>query len=275
MTAGDDFTKTWRLKNNGTCTWTSGYQLVFDHGDAMGGPSSVPLTSGTVAPGQTIDISVDLTAPSKPGAYQGYWKLRNPSGVLFGWGSNADSAFWVKIQVEAAAGQPPPQPPPANPKKKVSLSPTSNGGSVASNGDSSLGYAPGDDVWDHAWVAFFDFDLTNIPPTATIQAATLDLPCVWVAGDPLNELGELAVFYSYYGTFSPAVLSQSNYPLTEHLGSLLSCPDAPLDVTSSLQANLGPPYYQVVVLFQFPTDANADDDYIEITAPLLVVEYTP
>ncbi|RLC66117.1 MAG: hypothetical protein DRH97_07000 [Chloroflexi bacterium] len=39
LAPGDNFTKTWRLKNTGTCTWTSGYSLVFDHGDSMGGPA--------------------------------------------------------------------------------------------------------------------------------------------------------------------------------------------------------------------------------------------
>jgi len=46
-------------------------------------------------------------------------------------------------------------------------------------------------------------------------------------------------------------------------------------VTASLQANLGPPYYQIIALFQFGTDSNADDDYIQITTPSLKVEYTP
>ena len=42
---GATFTKTWRLRNAGTCTW-SGYVLVFDSGDAMNGTS--PTTIGTV-----------------------------------------------------------------------------------------------------------------------------------------------------------------------------------------------------------------------------------
>ncbi|MGD8604803.1 MAG: NBR1-Ig-like domain-containing protein, partial [Anaerolineales bacterium] len=95
---GDSFTKTWRLKNLGTCTWTSSYALVFSHGDQMGGPGSVPL-SGTVNPGGTVDLSVNLTAPGSEGTYQGYWMLRNGNGVLFGIGGSGDSPFWVKIKV--------------------------------------------------------------------------------------------------------------------------------------------------------------------------------
>lgn len=93
-----DFTKTWRLRNVGTCTWTSGYQLIFDHGDRMSAPDSVGLTSGTVPPGATVDVSVNLKAPSELGTYQGFFLLRSPSNVVFGIGPSASSPFWVKIK---------------------------------------------------------------------------------------------------------------------------------------------------------------------------------
>ena len=96
---GDVFTKTWRLKNAGSCTWTSGYDLVFDHGDQMGAPAVSQLTSSTVGANQTLDVSVQLTAPGSEGGYQGYFKLRNPSGVVFGIGPTANVAFWVEIEV--------------------------------------------------------------------------------------------------------------------------------------------------------------------------------
>ena len=89
------FTKTWRLKNIGTCTWTSAYAIVFGSGDAMGGPASLPLT-GNVTPGQTIDISIDLKAPTALGDYKGYWKLRNSAGVLF-------ATVWVQIKVATSS----------------------------------------------------------------------------------------------------------------------------------------------------------------------------
>ncbi|HHS97476.1 MAG TPA: hypothetical protein ENK08_06195, partial [Chloroflexi bacterium] len=41
--SGTAFTKTWRLRNTGTCTWEAGTLLVFVSGDAMGGPASVPV----------------------------------------------------------------------------------------------------------------------------------------------------------------------------------------------------------------------------------------
>jgi hypothetical protein len=100
ITTNAEFTKTWRLRNAGTCTWTSGYQVVFDHGDRMSAPDAVMVTSGTVPPGSTVDVSVVLKAPGTAGTYQGYFKLRNPSGVLFGIGADANTAFWVKIKAE-------------------------------------------------------------------------------------------------------------------------------------------------------------------------------
>ncbi len=92
------FVKTWRLKNTGSCTWTTSYSLVFDSGTQMGGPSGVALP-GSVAPGQTVDLSVSLTAPSSPGTYRGNWKLRNAYGNTFGIGVNANVAFWVEVKV--------------------------------------------------------------------------------------------------------------------------------------------------------------------------------
>lgn len=99
VAGGSKFTKTWQLKNTGTCSWTGSYALVFVSGDAMSGPSVVSLP-GNVNPGQTIDLSVNLTAPAKDGHYRGYWKLRNASNVLFGIGASADTAFWVDINVK-------------------------------------------------------------------------------------------------------------------------------------------------------------------------------
>ena len=96
---GETFTKIWRLKNRGTCTWTPDYMLVFSSGSQMGGTTAIRLPA-YVAPGQTIDISVTLTAPSTTGAYTGYWMLRNPSGALFGTGDKANIAFYVDIKVK-------------------------------------------------------------------------------------------------------------------------------------------------------------------------------
>lgn len=81
MQPGQTFTKTWRLRNVGTCTWTGGYQLIFDQGEIMSGPVSQPF-AGDVPPGHEVDLSVALKAPDNPGTYRGYWRIRNSAGVL-------------------------------------------------------------------------------------------------------------------------------------------------------------------------------------------------
>jgi hypothetical protein len=99
------FTKTWRLRNTGTCTWNSDYDLVFVDGDSMEGASAVPL-SGSVLPGSTVDLSIDLESPGSAGTYRGNYKLRNAGGVLFGIGDNAASVFWVEIKVVLPSSTP-------------------------------------------------------------------------------------------------------------------------------------------------------------------------
>jgi hypothetical protein len=99
---GQAFVKTWRLINNGTSTWTPSYSLAFINGEQMGGPLFVSLP-GNVPPGQTVDISVNLVAPTNPGGYRGFWILKNASGQTFGVGVNGTDSIWVDISVEGQA----------------------------------------------------------------------------------------------------------------------------------------------------------------------------
>ncbi|MBE9523922.1 MAG: hypothetical protein IMY76_02410 [Chloroflexi bacterium] len=103
LNPGQVFTKTWQLKNSGTCNWTSDYALVFVSGDAMQAPAYVQVTSNSIAPGQKAEISITLVAPTDDGEYQGFYKLRNADGTNFGLGDSSKS-FWVKIQVGGEAG---------------------------------------------------------------------------------------------------------------------------------------------------------------------------
>jgi hypothetical protein len=92
--SGTAFTKTWRLQNTGSCSWTPSYALVFVSGAMMSGPT-VQAMSGNVNAGQTVDISVNLQAPSSNGTYTGTWGLRNSSGVIF-------THFFVQIVVNSS-----------------------------------------------------------------------------------------------------------------------------------------------------------------------------
>jgi hypothetical protein len=88
------FVKTWRMRNSGTCAWEPGAAWVFVSGDQMGGPDSVVVPA--VAPGETADISVNLTAPDEPGTYTGYWQLSRPGG-----GDQFGTRSYVRIIVPA------------------------------------------------------------------------------------------------------------------------------------------------------------------------------
>lgn len=105
MAPGQPFVKGWRVLNTGTCTWESGYQLVYAHGSApgasMGGQA---IRIGTaVAPGESYAISATLAAPITPGAYLGAWQMQDAQGRGFG------ERLRVGIQV---AGVPTPTPGP-------------------------------------------------------------------------------------------------------------------------------------------------------------------
>ncbi len=96
MALGAAFTKTWTLTNVGTCTWDTGYSLVFVSGSQMSGPSSVPLTAD-VPPGSSVTLSVNLVAPTVAGTYTGYWELSTDQGIRFGVGAGGANDFWVEI----------------------------------------------------------------------------------------------------------------------------------------------------------------------------------
>lgn len=90
------FTKTWRVKNSGTCimsivhynlcdisgteTWPVGVYLQFIGGDKMSQYESIALPP--LAPGQLHDINVDLISPSEPGLYQSQWQICIPNGII-------------------------------------------------------------------------------------------------------------------------------------------------------------------------------------------------
>lgn len=76
------FTKTWRVKNTGSCAWEAGSQLVFVSGDALSGPGVVAVSP--VAAGASTDISVNFSSPAAAGTYKSYWQMRRPGGSQFG-----------------------------------------------------------------------------------------------------------------------------------------------------------------------------------------------
>lgn len=101
ITPGASFTKTWRLRNAGACSW-SGYSLIFDSGDLMSATS--PQSMPSVSAGQEVDLSVNFIAPTAPGTYRSYWRIRNSSGVLIPvLGGTQGKSFFVDIKVSVAS----------------------------------------------------------------------------------------------------------------------------------------------------------------------------
>jgi len=98
VAGGEKFEKTWKLRNDGTCTWNNAYTMVFKDGDQMGATSPQALPA-QVMPGDEIDLSIQFTAPSTAGTYRSEWMLHSAFGTEFGIGSKSDRPFWVQIQV--------------------------------------------------------------------------------------------------------------------------------------------------------------------------------
>lgn len=99
MTPGQEFVKTWKIKNTGICTWDTDYQAIFSYSSPPNedmDAQPVPLTT-LVAPGQEVEVSVQFKAPTTPGEYTGYWQMVNNKGIPFG---KKDFILIVKIVVQ-------------------------------------------------------------------------------------------------------------------------------------------------------------------------------
>ncbi len=93
------FTKTWQVMNTGTCIWASDYKLTHYSEEFMGALTDVPLA--VTYPGQTLDISVELTAPNRIGTHRAYFVIENPAGLIMK--VNEDSRLWAIINVKVLA----------------------------------------------------------------------------------------------------------------------------------------------------------------------------
>jgi hypothetical protein len=264
VTAGQAFTKTWRFRNAGTCSWTPSYSVVYSSGNQMGGPSTQAL-AGNVNPGQTVDISVNLTAPSTPGDYTGYWKMRNSSGVLF-------AHFYVQIKVQSTVTV-------TVPSAQVSLNAVpSESGTVY---EGAAGLAPagtilaGDTSGNFIARGYMSFDIASLAGK-TISSATLDLTGCTKMQDPFT--GSLAGIW--VGELQYALpLDQSDYDLSGTAISsqaLTSIPASALDVKSFVQSrvNEGKARFQIRLHPKGTSDADAEADYISCSAGSVILKIT-
>jgi len=103
---GEGFTKTWRVRNTGSCPWPDDTQLTFINGAALSAPESVDV--GALETGETTDISVEMAAPDSDGNFRGVWRLTYGGGDPFG----TSLTVVIKAGAETAAPQ---QPSPVSP----------------------------------------------------------------------------------------------------------------------------------------------------------------
>ncbi len=260
----ESFTKTWRVKNVGTCSWTPSYAIVFSHGDAMSGPATQALT-GNVNPGQTVDISVNLKAPAAEGNYKGYWKLRNASGVLF-------AQVWVEIKVKAPA--------PSNVDITLNAMTGTESGTVY---EPTSGIAvvhgtilAGDTGTNYLARGYMSFDISSLSGK-TIVSAALDLSSCSQMQDPFGSLAGIWVGEVQYAL----PLDQTDYNIAGTGIQLLNAlPGATtIDVKSLVQTrvNEGQSRFQIRLHPAGPTDNDAQADYVTCGAgtPKLMITYHP
>jgi len=272
---GKSFTKTWRMRNTGTCPWKAGTRLIFVSGDQMGGPAAVPV--GPVAPGSGAAISVDLTAPSSPGTYKGNWQLQSPDSTGHG------SVIYVQIVVPAApapTATPPVQnTPPAQNTPLPTLTPAPSESHVTiqldagNSGSSNYTQArPGDDPADSRVVGYLSWDLSAIPTGAQIVSAEIVWGTQCFEGGDIGDctgsrnpfpalgnpnLGYLELKHYHYGSLAnpPAVMLDPSLITPFQVYS--SQPAGSLDVTDKVADDFadGDPF-QLRITFENSTDNN-------------------
>ena len=280
MEPGEIFTKIWRLKNNGACTWTVGYQIIFDDGDQMGAPITVPMPS-VVAPNGTVDISIDMTAPIDEDTYKGDWKLRSADGIEFGLGDG--SAFYVQIIVvepTATVAFWPILPLPVTfiPIFGINVEIiNSDAGSVNSDGGVTSTALVGDGSSNIGIQAFFKFDLSSIPAGSIINSVFIGATSYSTQGDAFAGLDYLRV---YDGTYFP--LDAGDYNNHPGIGSLARFGSyAELDgiagnefMIAAVENALVSGNLELILVFNTTeTDNDGNSDYIVIDGLSLIINY--
>jgi len=228
---GQDFTKGWRIRNSGTCTWGPEYRLNYVGGNNKaaqmdGEPVNVV---GEVPPGQTYDFYVDLTAPSGVyGVMQGRWQMQNPAKVFFG------QTVWVMVDVVAPTPGPSATPSPTatvpqptdtgQPTQPPTLTAT---GTVLPTEPPTPTPTP---TVNPLGGSTFSFYAIGGPPTipGTVLSVTFGI------GGDLNGASGCNTFQGTY-VVQPASASQGSITISLGPSTTLSCPD---DIMAQEQAFL-------------------------------------
>jgi len=210
MPRGGKFTKTWRFMNTGKCNW-SGYTIAFVAGDRMETPDSAPVPQ--TEPGKTVDVSIELTAPSIDGAYTGFYELKNSNGETLAIGT--ESTFWVKILIGDATV----------PTSGPALTPSSGTPVAQPSGPPSCSYTSSSSYQNeiaslinnaraqHGLPAL----TINAQLTAAAQGHSIDMACHGFLGHNGSDgstVHERVVAAGYNPSYSEEIIYGSGYPQT-------------------------------------------------------------
>lgn len=263
LNPGQPFTKGWRMQNNGTCTWKSGYNMAYSYGNVpaaqMGGQPI--LISRDVKPGEMYDFQVNLIAPVVPGDYQGFWNVRSSINVAFG------ETVWVYIRVPGKATSTPPPTQTPVPDIDFDANPTTitKGQSVLFEWDTDnvkevYFYHDGQNWWEHQvdddgeseeWppysMKYYLYVVQNNDKTVvrekyiTVNPAPVELPEIvyFDAKPPQVKIGEcFTINWQVTGNVERVVLLYNNSVIQEGVlqGNYPECPNVTGMRTYTLEA---------------------------------------
>jgi hypothetical protein len=78
---GQQFNKSWTVRNDGNCPWNNAYQLIWTGGERMTSVSAIAVPD--TAPGGNATLTIAMAAPTQPGSHVGQWQFRDPRGAAF------------------------------------------------------------------------------------------------------------------------------------------------------------------------------------------------
>lgn len=81
---GEDFVKTFKLTNTGTCKWDEGYSFEYLGGTLDGYTIALKKSADFVDPGESIVFKLNLTASLEPQTYTNCWRMKDDQGYYFG-----------------------------------------------------------------------------------------------------------------------------------------------------------------------------------------------
>ena len=79
---GEQITKRWLIKNDGSCNWDQYYSLQLISGLALGADKTQALFPARQSTRAVLEIT--FYAPDNPGRYNSWWQAYDPEGNRFG-----------------------------------------------------------------------------------------------------------------------------------------------------------------------------------------------